>query len=673
MKFHPTLVAAMFLSMEGGRYPVTDAFALSSTGYHPSAFSTFSSPQHVHKDPSVSCANIRNIHNHYSNERTTRLQSLPKFFQQLSNPSSSPQNPKHNKSSTSTSSSTTKKSSTSQLNASKTLVKDKTSSAEKDGPDAHIYKNRIGLLQHALETKSNQVKTLERRVTLITDAIQKLQVSNRDLLHQLTVFKKTGRNQSSSDTKEEEMDEAAAGMELEHQAQLQRLELQLEQSTQAFQSKLSSKQSKYRALQLAYQSLEEQVSELESQYESSQDAITLLETKLETSELEYQGLEIASQQQLDDIALLEQELDLLQSSSSDNTVTSSTVSTRDESSKDGYGREQQWEELQQDYESLQKQLRTMENKYEQSKQSFSELNSVYQDRRNQLTSVMTSQQDQITTLEQSLTQSQKETIDMKHQWKSATKALSSLQSQWDKFQSQFAQGQTQAKIDEHNVRITNVAYQRSKEENESLKGQVLSLTSELDAARVEKEALQTLVQSLELQHKQSVSSTSQLKQREDDWKIQIEGLYRQVAKVSNQCNGLTQEGKELRQRQRLDRDEYEFQRAKEQVEWKNTLLNLKSDYEELISGFQVEIEHLTTTTTTDIPDTERVDTSAMDRGTSLDTASTWEYGDMVVDLEEEENKLTLSKRQRARQFLRKKAQGTKGWCIKSTKRFINSF
>ena len=576
------------------------------------------------------------------------------------------------------SSSNASSSSSSQLNASKVLVKDKISSSpstsskrSEKANSASIYQNRIGLLQHALSTKSNQVETLERRLTLVTNAIERLQVSNRDLLHQLTVLK----NQSPFSHDDQE------GKDFEIQTEIQRLELELQQSTQAYQSKLSNKQSKYRTLQSAYRNLEEQVSQLESKSSSSHDLITLLETKLEASEIEYQGLEIQSNQQADDMALLEQELDFLQANLDAATDAADTDKSPPQQDNDGGSVivQQQLQALEVEHESLKDQLNGMQQKYTQSKQSFQELNNVYKQRRSDLTSLLASKQEMISTLEQSLSTSQKEKNQVKQQWKVATETIQSIQTQLEDLQQRFKTSQSKSQIDGKNARITNVVYQRSKEREDALERQVSSMACELDATRTENAALQELVANYQSQEKQQSSAASQWKQREDEWKTQIEGLYRQVAQLSNRCNGLNEERNAMSRSQIKERSDYEFKRAKEQIEWKNTLLNLKSDYEEVISGFQKEIGLLTTTTAA--PTTETLDTNTVDSVTTspdsdttlLENVDPEMEKDMVLIMKTDDEKLTFSKRQRVRQFLRMRMQVAKGWCARSTKHVTDAF
>ena len=198
--------------------------------------------------------------------------------------------------------------------------------------------------------------------------------------------------------------------------------------------------------------------------------------------------------------------------------------------------------------------------------------------------------------------------------------------------------------------------------------------------RTENAALQELVANYQRQEKQQSSATTQWKQREDEWKTQIEGLYRQVAQLSNRCNGLNEERSAMSRSQIKERSDYEFKRAKEQMEWKKTLLNLKSDYEEVISGYQKEIGLLTTTTTaaptTEILDTYTVDsvtTSSDSDMTLLEHVDLEMEKDMVVIVKTDDEKPTLSKRQRVRQFLQKRMQVTKGWCARSTKHLTDAF
>ena len=673
MKFHSSRIAPLLIGI-GGSSSFSDAFV--TPQFPTSSISSFGHDESIPFKRSQS-----------STHEQIQLHSLPKFFQQLSQNASINFTP-NTSPSKEPSKSQTNNNRSSQLNASKTMVKEDNKTSTNDPEKAsntkntprppstppQIYENRVNILQHALMEKTQLVQTLERRLALVTDATQKLQVSNRDLLSQLQVLQ--GSSSLEQPPSSSSSSSSSSDAELE---QLQQLEQEFQSSTRAYQSKLESKQSKYRTLQSAYRSLESQLQSLEKEHDRVQADVAVLTTKLEASELECEGLEIQSLQQLEEIELLEQELDLMQASQKDEEEESTVGRISLETATTGplpneqeeqvkKELEEKIESLQGDKESLQNKLDGMEKSYETAKQQFQELNQVYKDRRGKLESLLQEEKQKSASLESSLAKSEAETKRVLRERNVVQDTLDSVNTQFHELQQRIQDMRHHSKVNKKNARISHAAYQLSKGRNEELEEQVTALS-------IENEELQNQLQQYQRMEREQFVDQSHWKGREDEWKSHIEGLYSRLAQLSNQCTTLRNEKQIIIQKRKEERLAQETLQAKEKMEWKMNLVNLKSDYEELIEGFKEEIDRLKADSITEdasinddtnILSNTRVISGTEDQGLEKDIGTaTKEVTDEGVG--------ALSKRKRVRRFLRNKALIAKEWCTRTTHRFSDSF
>mmetsp|Transcript_10995 Transcript_10995/g.16622 ORF Transcript_10995/g.16622 Transcript_10995/m.16622 type:complete len:533 (-) Transcript_10995:2426-4024(-) len=459
--------------------------------------------------------------------------------------------------------------------------------------DMKILQNRSAIMEHALQCKSKELDTMNRRNTLLQDVVKKLQLSNRNLLdkvHQLQ-HEKEGMH-INTDSGEEELWPPEMEMEV--------LKEEFNSKEMEWQNALETAQWKYARLRDEYLDVQMKLSELMEEISDAQEKALYYEERAAYDDNEINGLRVQVAEKeglIEELKLKSKEME------KEMEAKMKTKNNKDDNES------RRSKVLESKLEELESKVAELEVQNENAKGFIQDLRKMSKEKRDSITQIVMNEREKNRCTVNKLKSAQAANIELKTELNRTTDDLKNLKAQVV----ENAAKETKIRQEEEEERVksldvaTTALRQAESRENE-LKKKLTIIEKKLNKEKEEKLALSGKIKVLESAsaneqeeeqgQKQSQGQDNQNIEPtglENDLMNQINELEVELSKVQDSRDILCRQELRLKQVLAEDRQRHEYEISTNKDNWEKKLMAQKTEFDLVEKELRSEIALLNDT------------------------------------------------------------------------------